>query len=282
MNFKKQQSGAALIMTVLIISIFSIAVLSVGRVLSSEIRFNSNYGSSEQAYWAAESGIEKSLLYLRENQEEPVLPEGASYETEEYLITNLENNKSTINSFEAMDFNSDDSYSLIKVYDEVVLNDTEYILEKDQGISLRPTVSDNLNIKYQIVDKDDNSVASNSIDCSKNRLYIRVNKKDGSFDTKIKPRSNKNCISGTVPLSYSASTDNLIQIKAFLQNSNLKMKLILTSASQDTLMGGRYIYLESIGYYRGVSKKVLAKIDREDITAPNIMDYLIFSNQSID
>jgi hypothetical protein len=74
----------------------------------------------------------------------------------------------------------------------------------------------------------------------------------------------------------------LIQIKAFLQNSNLKMKLILTSASQDTLMGGRYIYLESIGYYRGVSKKVLAKIDREDITAPNIMDYLIFSNQSID
>jgi hypothetical protein len=277
---KKQQSGAALIMTVLIISIFSIAVLSVGKVLSSEIRFNSDYGSNEQAYWAAESGIEKSLLFLKENQNQPVLPSGANYQSDDYLITNLENNQTSIGDFNSLDFGSNSSYNLVKIYDEIPLDNKEYILGKDQGISLRPEGSDGLNISWQIIDQNNNLVSNNQINCAKNRIYLRVNKNDGSFETTILPENNSNCSSGVNSLLYNNS-DKLIQIKSYLQNNNLKMKLNLNSAGGN-LIGGRYIYLESIGYYRGVSKKILAKIDREDITAPNIMDYLIFTDETIE
>jgi len=278
-KFSNQQSGASLILTVLIVSIFSISVLAVGRVLTSEIRLNSDYGSQEVAYWAAESGVEKGLLYLANNHQEPVLPVGADSNSLNYLKTDLDNNQ--ISTGQISDGDNDISYNFLKVYDQVRLDKTEYLLEKDQGISLRPTEQTSLLINWDIVDQNENPIGS--FNCNKNRLYIRINKNDGSFETRTFPsqnQCNRGEVSSTASLPMSPSQDRLVQIKAFLSDSRKKIELKL-STSDNSLVGGRYIYIESIGQFNSASKKILAKIDREEIGLPNMMDYVIFSEDEI-
>ncbi len=279
MNKYYQQTGASLILTVLIVSIFSVSVLAVGRVLTSEIRLNSAYGNQETAYWAAESGIEKGLLFLSSNQDEPVLPTGADYSSLNYLRTNLNNNQSSIDRIEEGDINT--SYEYLKIYDQVRLDQTEYTLEKDQGISLRPTQQTNLIVNWDLVDDKGNPVGS--FNCNRNKLYLRTNKDDGKFETNTYP-SKAQCsngeVSSTISVPLSPSQDRLVQIKAFLSDSSNRLKLSL-STSDNSLIGGRYIYIESIGQYNGARKKILAKIDREEIGLPNMMDYVIFSRDEI-
>ncbi len=285
MNKSNKQTGAALIMTVLIVSIFSVATLAVGKVLTSEVRLNSDYGNHEVAYWAAEAGIEKGLLFLRENQT-PELPDNSNYESDLFLKTNLNGNIASASRSTLPDQSNDQErgevLNYLKVYDQVLLDDTEYILEKDQSVTLRKINQANLQIKWYLLDSNDRRVSNSNIDYDKNRLYVRRNKDDGNFETITIPGDTQEGYpQGSVTNIDIEPSDEFIQLKAFTQEG-YKIKLEVSVSDGSSLVGGRYIYIESIGYYNGVRRKVLAKIDREEVMAPNIMDYVIFTKDSIE
>lgn len=65
---KKSQPGAALIITLLIVTVISAIALSVSQMLISEIKQITRFEDSEVAYQSAESGIETGLLFYRYNK----------------------------------------------------------------------------------------------------------------------------------------------------------------------------------------------------------------------
>ena len=64
----KYQTGAALLITMLIIATVGALALAVGRIVISELRITTSYADSIIAYQAAESGIEQGLLNFRNNR----------------------------------------------------------------------------------------------------------------------------------------------------------------------------------------------------------------------
>ena len=70
--FNNSQKGILLIITFFILTIILAIVLSISTILYSEIKIIRNIGNSIVAFYAADSGIEKTLYYDRNKA-----PEGA-------------------------------------------------------------------------------------------------------------------------------------------------------------------------------------------------------------
>ena len=64
-NLADNQKGLALVMALLILTLISISVTTVSRLILGEIKMSTNTGNSVASFHAAESGIEKSLYYLK-------------------------------------------------------------------------------------------------------------------------------------------------------------------------------------------------------------------------
>lgn len=107
-NFKKAlttnyqqltaKSGAALLITMVIIATVGALVLALGRLALSELRITTTLTDSTIAYYAAEAGLEKGLLEFRLNKNKEIISEeqdlsqilglGLGYQlTSTYLVT---------------------------------------------------------------------------------------------------------------------------------------------------------------------------------------------------
>ncbi|HLC39207.1 MAG TPA: hypothetical protein VJJ80_03770 [Patescibacteria group bacterium] len=64
----RSKSGAALLITMLLIAGVGALALAISRIVLSEIRISASYADSVIAYQAAETGIEKGLLEFRNNR----------------------------------------------------------------------------------------------------------------------------------------------------------------------------------------------------------------------
>ncbi len=64
-TIKAQRDGMALVMSLLILTLIMTSVLAMAKIIIGEIRMSLNTGNSVAAFYAAESGIEKSLYYLK-------------------------------------------------------------------------------------------------------------------------------------------------------------------------------------------------------------------------
>src|SRR3989344_5913691 len=71
--FNSSEKGVSLIITFFILVIILAVVLSISVILYSEIKIIRNIGDSVAAFYAADSGIEKTLYYDRK-----MAPEGAT------------------------------------------------------------------------------------------------------------------------------------------------------------------------------------------------------------
>jgi len=72
LNIRKRKEGMALVMSLLILSLIMTSVLAMAKIIISEIRMSVNTGNSVASFYAAESGIEKSLYrlkYARQNSD---------------------------------------------------------------------------------------------------------------------------------------------------------------------------------------------------------------------
>ncbi|MFA6307872.1 MAG: pilus assembly PilX N-terminal domain-containing protein [Patescibacteria group bacterium] len=64
----KKESGAALVMSLLILLLTMVSAVALSRIILGEIRVTINSSNSLQAFYAADSGIEKGLYYTTYNR----------------------------------------------------------------------------------------------------------------------------------------------------------------------------------------------------------------------
>lgn len=66
----KNQDGVVLVMSLMILSIVLTSVLALSRIIIGELKMSLNTSNSVIAYYAAESGIEKGLYYIKYARED--------------------------------------------------------------------------------------------------------------------------------------------------------------------------------------------------------------------
>jgi len=284
-KINSREGGAALLLALLIVSLLSLASLAIGMTLVSEIKLTSAYRHKEEAFWAAEAGIEKGLLFYRLNRERPEFPAGAASENGKCQRTILADDGSDhsriYGNCRGIATDPDQRIFDLRVYDRQIFNHQEFTLEKDEGLTFRVNnmPAKSLNIKWWLVDKDGSYVSA----LHDSRLYIRANCADGSFATKVY---------SNIPRTEHISLINFgggsacpkpttLQLKAFIHNEPKDRQMKVKIDSNNKLVGGPYIYIESVGYYRGVNKRLQVKIDREAASIYNILDYVIFSRENL-
>lgn len=284
-TWQEKKEGSALMLALLVIALVSLASFAIGKVVLSEIGLSTSYGNQEVAYWAAEAGIEKGLLFYRLNEENPVYPtNSATYDDPDPEIVSLSSD-SQVSSIDPQTRTFE-----LQITDLVdYTNGESFILAKDQGLTLRVPESDQdpanlLEVKYEnMIDYSNGESELDDLEDSDNNfLYIRKTKDDGTFE----PPEYLNKSRGpdsihSLPMS---SGDKYIQIRSFINNNRDKIKVTLTtnpSSSDNKYIGGPYTYIQSTGHYRGVKKKLEVKIDRESTTIFDIMDYVIYSEDQL-
>jgi len=283
MKNKIKQSGAALLLALLITSLFSLASFAVGSVLVSEISLTGSFRNKEEAFWAAEAGIEKGLLFYRIHEETPEYPRGTTSENskcERTVLRDSRSDRSTITP----NCNNDPEGQLrvfdLRIYDKKLFtDDTEpFKLSKDQGLTLRPIGSGTLNVKWKIKD-DSGQVAANP---SRSRLYYRLSDQgEGEWQTSVDPNQSQVTVSTKQTAIHYNSSHDLIQIKAFLDGVAQDKIMEVSLNSRGKLIGGPYVYIESVGHYHGISKRLQVKLNRESTSIYDIMDYVIYSKNTL-
>ena len=103
MNVK--QSGSVLLPTLIIAGMILALALSLAKIVSNELQFSADLLLGERAYFAAESGVEAALLYLKVDPINLV-------EREVDLPSSTRSNITIINSVEEFDFVLNPSESL--------------------------------------------------------------------------------------------------------------------------------------------------------------------------
>jgi len=283
MKNKIKQSGAALLLALLITSLFSLASFAVGSILVSEISLTGSFRNKEEAFWAAEAGIEKGLLFYRLHEQEPEYPNGTSSENnkcERTVLRDSESDESTIIPNCTNDPDGQLTAFDLRVYDKKIFTDqTEpFKLVKDQSLTLRPTGSGTLNVNWKIKN-DSGQVIANP---SRSRLYYRLSDKgEGEWQTSVDPNQNQvEVATKQTAIHYNGSHD-LIQIKAFLDGQAQDKVMEVNLNSRGKLIGGPYVYIESVGHHHGISKRLQVKLNRESTSIYDIMDYVIYSKDTL-
>lgn len=107
-KLKNNQSGVVLIMSLMILMVMVISVIALSRVIVGEVKMTRNSDNSIVAFYAAETGVEKALYYLKLGRQATDFADFLALEGDEIFIDN-ERNYSFIQStttsayFEAFD-----------------------------------------------------------------------------------------------------------------------------------------------------------------------------------
>ena len=90
-----KQSGAALIITILLVTVLATIAFSASRLTISELVQTTQLEESEGAYFAAEACVETGLLLYRYNRnaEVPTVADGMSEDRKEYIYFNVTDGK---------------------------------------------------------------------------------------------------------------------------------------------------------------------------------------------
>lgn len=107
-NLKNNQSGVVLIMSLMILLVMIISVVALSRVIVGEVKMTRNSDNSIVAFYAAETGIEKALYYLKLGRQSTDFTDFLALEGDELFVDNERNysfNQATTTSayFEAFD-----------------------------------------------------------------------------------------------------------------------------------------------------------------------------------
>jgi Tfp pilus assembly protein PilX len=237
------QSGAALLITMLIIATVGALALAVGRIVISELHITSTYSDSVIAYQAAESGIEQGLLEFRNDH-------------------NIEKSFPT----QYLDSTKSQSYDLNIQYRKKTAGDSSDFLNQTLN-------------KDQIIERDISKNVNSIItmtwsggDSSGIVEYQILNKDNSQNVWKTIP-------SGINNISTIRSNDQFLRIKYL---SNVAGDHITYSLSSSDLLDTGYTYIDSVGTYPsssplGTKIKLEAQIDRNSGQLIKIFDYTLYA-----
>lgn len=87
-NLKNNQSGVVLIMSLMILLVMVISVVALSRVVVGEVKMTRNSDNSIIAFYAAESGVERALYYLKSGRQTADFSAFNNLENDEVFIDN--------------------------------------------------------------------------------------------------------------------------------------------------------------------------------------------------
>ena len=246
-NQQLAKSGAALLITMLLIAGVGALALAVARIVLSEIRISGNYADSIVAYEAAEAGIEKGLLEFRYNR-------------------NIEGDTSNNTSFHK-DLANDGTYDL----------DISY---KDQDGEIGGTLDKDDSIELDI---SQNSQPI-SIEWNGDSGWVewRVLGDTAEWDTipDIPDPNNPTPYtsgSGSISPIIVSGSRKILRIKYLSQEGN-DAKISYTITSSEPLDTG-VTKVESVGTYGKTRRKLVAEIDRKSGAILGIFDYTLYTGE---
>ena len=107
-NLKNNHSGVVLIMSLMILAVMIISVVALSRVIVGEVKMTRNSDNSIVAFYAAETGVEKALYYLKLGRQNANFADFLELEGDEIFMDNERNysfaqSTTTSDYFEAFD-----------------------------------------------------------------------------------------------------------------------------------------------------------------------------------
>lgn len=312
--------GAALVITLIVVTVVSAIAFSVSRMLVSEVKQITRLEDSEMAYQAAESGIEAGLLLYRYNKEVEV-PSGITggMDEKQYYAMRVNVTEGKL-EFDNLDINANlasfdknKSYYDLRIWHRNYINEDGNSVEEVTSNSCQKVTDANGVSSYPIYCVPDNPAETNSTQS------IPALAKDGSVEYNINKLDGKIYLRwgyanlGHYPtqteqeqmrLEYTAYDENqdVVGKNLFMyEDAGINQSLTTTDAQdlrikswggdldnyQMTLTGSnekldsRYTYLESTGYYASSKRKLKVKIDRQSGAIISTYDFVLLSPGSI-
>ncbi len=269
-NFKNNQSGVVLIMSLMILLVMIISVIALSRVIVGEVKMTRNSDNSIIAFYAAESGVEKALYYLKLGRENTNFTDFIALEGTESFMDNERNFSfttatTTSDYFEAFDISTSSPATA-----QIIL---------PSGLvptGLEAQLSGSYNIKWSIDDCLAGGHASDRLEVSATSLYKEssILKSDTQQVTGV-----CGCEGGgdtCVEIDNSSITADKFYYFTFRPLNNTVTYLKLTP---DNKYPGE-ANIEVVGNYRQSSHTINVKVNTV-APASNIFSYVLFSDDEL-
>lgn len=288
----KKEKGIALIITIMLSAIMLTTVFVASREMVEEAKNSTRIDNSLIAYYAAESGLEDALLQYRYDKNSELV------DTKTKCV-NLDKESATIPTGECNDGWSPTSgpYS------------TNPFLDRFYKVKMWYKVDPSINpIESLTLNKDD--ILELSIPESNTAISFNWDVVPGSItadstmmvEITTYDKNNPNVIDKQLVDTNSVKTftssngpDKIIRIKPWLakktgitmvggsETSGSIPGIIISGISKNGAgkIGGPTTFVESIGYFGGVQRKIAANIDRSSGQILNIMDFVIYSGSDL-
>uniref|UniRef100_A0A7C4R5Q5 Type 4 fimbrial biogenesis protein PilX N-terminal domain-containing protein n=1 Tax=candidate division CPR3 bacterium TaxID=2268181 RepID=A0A7C4R5Q5_UNCC3 len=255
---KNKQSGIALIITIVLISIMLTSVILVSKEMVDEVRNSTRIDNSLIAYYAAEAGLEDALLEWRYNRD-----------------TEIPTRTVNINSDTIVPNNSKKDYT--RSYYE--LNMTNRVNSIDEQVILKDNVFE---FSIPSMNQDVNLNWSFNPNTSPNQYRIEITTYDG-FGNIVdagKFFTNPGVSTQTIPNSIIPSGEKAIfRVRPWylIDPPAGVIPSINLNINSNSPISGSFTNIESVGYYGGVARKINARIDRTSGSIISINDFVIYS-----
>lgn len=316
---KQLNRGAALLITLVVVTVLGAITFSINRMVISEIKQITRLEDSEIAYQAAESGIEAGLLLYRYNRDVEV-PSGITGGMDasinkvmrvnvtdgELIAKNLENPDTDAN---LMDLTKIKQYYDLRIWhrnkiadgksEEKVPTDgvpikcvkddqgeTAEYCRDDQitGESVIPALPQDGTVEYDV------KGVEGDITLTWDYLKMPSRTERVQYNLEVIPIKED----GTVDLEkkqffnyndrigVSGDFTNLSKIRIESYGGDLKTYSLSTeNTGANTKLDSRYTYLESTGYYGGSKRKIKVKIDRQSGSIFGVYNFVILTEGDI-
>lgn len=275
-NSIKNNSGAALLISMIIIATVGVLMLALGRLALSELRITTKLADSTIAYYAAEAGIESGLLIFRYDKN--------------IEITNYES--VDINSIDhKINYNQEISYKgNVFVIGKKEYNKITTGIKKDESVSI--DVSNLDNIKFQMETKTRPGFLELTFIRESGSLggtfdVFKIDTIPSVVDSGICPEVSKigNDINSDDESDFSnknisVSGYDLLKVK-FLNCSNISdiamIKILPIPVGDELKISTNTTTITSTGEYSLSRRKLEVTIDRQTGTLLGIFDYVLYA-----
>jgi len=239
------QSGAALLLTMLIIAVVGAMALAVSRIVLAELMVTSNYADSIVAYQAAESGIEQGLLKYRYNRS-----------GESTMSKNLANDAK---------YNLNINFRANEAVFAGIIDGKQVNVKKDEAKKI--DVSNLGSKSLTIVWEWGGNIGPPS---DKGGLEIVLIKNNGTITRKLINIPTTTIASQDIP-----ANSRILKIRPI---GKWLMELKITVPSGEKIDTG-IAKIESTGIYNRTKRKLVAEINRSSGTVLGIFDYTLYAGE---
>lgn len=289
-TIQNTKKGAALLLALLITGTIGGLILLVSRISLIKVRTATNLTQSQIAYFAAQAGIEQGLMAYRANKnlEYPTdtdipIPTNDSinymrYDVKNYTPTGLNAPKIVTNSTQPE--KSDIPYYDLKIYykkNASAADPISFDLEKDdiKQFAVQNFSSNVINIKW----KAENSLELGILEYT---TILPGNQITKQTFPQNDPGGDNQAASGDISVPFGPISGNdtgILQLRYLSSSPDASAKIEISSSGNPFDSGTTYI--ESIGYFGQVKRKLVAEIDRQNGSLINIFDFTLYANENI-